>query len=395
MTSSGHSSTLRGWLGVGAISVASFAQVTSEFLPVGILPSIAQGLRVTDGTAGLMVTVPGLVAAVAAPVVAVGAGSVDRRPLLLCLAALVVAANVLAAITTNFLVMMMARALLGFAVGGFWSMAVPAAVRLVAPRSVPIATAIVIGGTSLGTVIGVPVGTYLSEHFGWRMAFAAAAGMAFVGLATQAAVLRSMPSSGAIRPRDLISSLANRQAVAGIVATVFLVSGAFSAYTFVTPFILQALNLSQDLVAPLMLGIGVTGLLGNFLGGWLVGRDPRDSVVALTIVLPLVILLMLLTTQVTPIGVALLLGWGAVFGGIPVILQSWMLASGTGAPEAGQAIFVTVFQTCLALGALAGGQVLNCLGVTATFWLGLVLCLPAVVLFQIVAGRGGRGHPDA
>lgn len=151
---------------------------------------VGTDLGVSDGTAGLMVTAPGLVAGFCAPLVTVGAGRLDRRLVLCVLIALMVAANLAAALAPGFAVVLAARLLVGVSVGGFWAIAGGLAVRLVPERHVGRATALVFGGVPTASVLGVPAGTLLGEVIGWRAAFAAVGGL---GLVTLTALLLLLP----------------------------------------------------------------------------------------------------------------------------------------------------------------------------------------------------------
>ncbi|MEV4254267.1 MFS transporter, partial [Spirillospora sp. NPDC049652] len=176
------------WRAVGAVALGTFLLVTAEQLPIGLLTSVGSALSVSEGTAGLMVTVPSLVAAVAAPLVPVLVGGMDRRLLLLGLMALMTVANVASALAPDFAVLVASRVLVGVAIGGFWAIASGLAVRLVAPASVPRATAIIFGGVGAANVFGVPLGTLLGGFSGWRIAFATLSGLALVALVALLAV---------------------------------------------------------------------------------------------------------------------------------------------------------------------------------------------------------------
>ena len=125
----GDASPLRSWLAVGSVTIGAFAFVTTEFLPVGLLPQIARDLGVMPGTAGLMVTVPGVIAAVSAPGMMLGAGRIDRRHILLMLSVLLLVSNLISAFAPSFAFMLLGRALLGASLGGFWTLALAAAAR--------------------------------------------------------------------------------------------------------------------------------------------------------------------------------------------------------------------------------------------------------------------------
>jgi predicted MFS family arabinose efflux permease len=152
-------SPVKGWLAVLAVTLGIFSLMTSELLPVGLLTPVGSALDVSEGTAELMVTVPGLVAAVSAPVVTVATGPIDRRIVLAVLIGLVGAANLASAFATSFAVVLAACFLIGISVGGFWSIAGGIALRLVPEKHVPRATAVIFGGVETASVLGVPTET--------------------------------------------------------------------------------------------------------------------------------------------------------------------------------------------------------------------------------------------
>src|SRR3984957_20599286 len=144
-----HPSALKSWLAVLSVALGAFVFVTSEFLPIGLLTQISAGLHVSDGTAGLMVTIPGLVATFAAPLMTIGAGRVGRRIMMLGLTGLLVASNMTSALAGNFAVMLAGRVMFGISVGGFWTIAVTLGSRLGPKPMMTRATTIIAGGISI------------------------------------------------------------------------------------------------------------------------------------------------------------------------------------------------------------------------------------------------------
>lgn len=160
------------WLAILSVAVGAFALVTSEFLPVGVLNDVASDLGISAGLAGLMVTLPGIMAALAAPLISVGVGALDRRYLLIGLTLIMIIANAIVAYAGDFNLLLVGRVLLGISIGGFWATAIALSGRL-APDGMGVAKAnsIIMAGVTLATVVGVPVGTWLSGLMGWRMTF--------------------------------------------------------------------------------------------------------------------------------------------------------------------------------------------------------------------------------
>lgn len=368
---------------VGAVTLGIFTVMTAELLPVGLLTPVAAGLDVSAGTAGLMVTVPGLVAAVSAPLIAQRAAGADRRSVLVALMALVAAANLATAAAGHFAVVLGARVLLGVAIGGFWALAGGLAPRIVPAADTGRATAVIFGGVSAASVLGVPAATTAAEWTGWRGAFAGVGVMAVVATGALVTLLPRLPGarhapgphgrSGTLLrlPRD------NARVRAGLLLTLLLVTGHFLAYSFVRPVLAEHVHLSEGLVGTLLLGYGLAGVAGNFLAGPAAGRSPRRTLTGLAAALTAALLALALTGGTTPAGAALLLLWGLAYGGVSVGLQSWFMAAAPEDVETATGLYVSVFCLSIALGALLGGLLLDATTLTAVLGTGAALTLAA------------------
>ncbi|MGO4749743.1 MFS transporter, partial [Streptomyces sp. 2MCAF27] len=148
-----------------------FSIVTTEILPIGLLTSIGSSFTVSDGMAGLMMTMPGFLAALSAPLVTVATARIDRRRMLCAFILLLAMANFLAAAASSYWLVLVSRVMVGITIGGFWSIAAGLASRLVPADSVGRATGVVFSSVPLGSVLGVPLGTFIGDATTWRMAF--------------------------------------------------------------------------------------------------------------------------------------------------------------------------------------------------------------------------------
>ncbi|MDT0319942.1 MFS transporter [Streptomyces millisiae] len=384
----GDRATARGWLAVLAVTLGIFSLMTSELLPVGLLTPVGSALDVSEGTAGLMVTVPGLVAAGTAPLVTVATGHVDRRLVLAVLIGLMGAANLASALATSFPVVLAARLLIGISVGGFWSVAGGIALRLVPERQVPRATAVVFGGVETASVLGVPAGTFLGDLGGWRTAFAAVGVLGLVSLTLMVLLMPRVPPVRTLTLADLPRVLRGNAGVrAGLAITFLVITGHFLAYTFVRP-ILQADGVDDRVIGVLLLVFGVAGLCGNFVAGALVAKRPRRTVAGVAVLLTLaMVLLALVGGSGTAAGVALVL-WGLGYGAVPVTFQTWILGAAPDAGEAASSLFVSTFNLSIALGAFLGGLAVESVATTSVLWIGAALA----ALTPPVAVLARRGH---
>ncbi|MFF5105177.1 MFS transporter [Streptomyces sp. NPDC000134] len=381
-----------GWPAVVAVAAATFMVVTSEMLPVGLLTPIGGALGVTEGTAGLTLTVTGVVGAVSAPLLTPALGRLDRRAVLCALMAVLAAGNLLSAWSPHFAVMVAARVLVGVGMGGVWAVAAGLAVRLVPGRSVGPATSLVFGGISVASVLGVPAGTYLGELAGWRIAFAAAAAVSLVVPAALAVLLPRLPADQEVRLGGVLRLGARPPVATGLGVVTLLVIGHFAAYTYVRPALERIFAAEASEIGTLLLVYGVAGVLGNFAAGAGAARSPRGALVVICLVLAATVWLMPLVGGSVSTAAVLLAVWGLAYGGVSVAAQTWLLRAAGEAREAVSALFAGVFNGAIAAGAFTGGLVADGAGVRAVLYVGGALA--AVALAVAALGRAPGGGRD-
>lgn len=352
-------STLTGWLAVVSVMIAIFSIVTTEILPIGLLTSIGADFTISDGMAGLMMTVPGLIAAVTAPVATVATGRIDRRIMLCLFMFLLVLANALMAVAPEYWVVLASRVLIGITIGGFWSIAAGSAERLVPAASASRANAVIFSSVPLGSVLGVPAGTLLGEIAGWRMAFVVVGVLSAVVLGMLAAFLPPLPARTVTRVAVLRGLLRGINVRFALLATFLVVLAQFGAYTYVTPFLEQVTHIGPGMITLLLLIYGVAGILGNFLGGAAIVRRPHAALSCAAAMMASAMLLLPVLGRWEAGALVLLFVWGIGYGAVPVSTQAWFAKAAPNAPEAASVLFTAAFQATFSLGALAGGLVVD------------------------------------
>ncbi|NEY36881.1 MFS transporter [Streptomyces sp. PRKS01-65] len=374
---------------MAAVAGATFTVVTSEMLPVGLLTPIGGTLGVSEGAAGLTLTVTGVVGAVAAPLLTAALGRLDRRLVLCALMAVLAAGNLLAAWSPHFAVLVVARVLVGAGMGGVWAVAAHLAVRLVPGRSVGPATSLVFGGIAVASVLGVPAGTYLGEAAGWRSAFAAGAALSLVVLAALAVLLPRLPAGPRVGLGGVVRVGARPAVATGLGVVVLLVTGHFAAYTYVRPAVERLFAADASVIGTLLLVYGVAGVVGNFAAGAGASRSPRGVLVVVSLVLAATVCLVPLTGGSVVTAGVLLAVWGLAYGGVSVAAQTWLLTAAGEAREAVSALFAGVFNGAIAVGAFVGGLVADGAGVRAVMYLGAALAAGALAVAALGRAPGG------
>ena len=260
-----------------ALALGVFGLVTAEFLPASLLTPIARELGISEALAGQAVTATAVVAFFAGLLAAVVTRGLDRRLVLMGFSTLLIVSNLLVAVAPNLLFLLLARVLLGVALGGFWSMATAVAMRLVPPALVPRALSMVFSGVSIATIVAVPLGSYLGGLYGWRVVFLLAAGIGVVTLLAQAATLPRLANLGSARLGTLVDVLRRPGIGLGMVCVVLVFSGHFGLFTYVRPFLESAGGVNVDGIALTLMAFGLANFAGTLLAGCPAGAQrPPD-----------------------------------------------------------------------------------------------------------------------
>jgi predicted MFS family arabinose efflux permease len=382
-------------LALWALTLSAFAIGTTEFVIVGLIPTIAASLHVSVPSAGLLVSLYALGVAVGAPVLTALTGRVPRKLLLLGLMLLFTAGNLVAWMAPGYEALMAARALTGLAHGVFFSIGSTIATSLVPKEKAASAIALMFSGLTVALVTGVPLGTFIGQHFGWQMTFLAVAMLgviAFIGIALLVpnSIARGKPASLLAQ----MSVLKKPRLLLVYAMTTLGYGGTFVAFTYLAPILQQVAGFSAGAVGLVMLVYGVSVAFGNIWGGKL--ADRKGPVRALQIVFALLaaVLLVLQFTAANKIAVLVtVLAWGAVaFGNVPGLQVYVVQRAGRDAPQAvdvASGLNIAAFNVGIALGAWGGGIIVDRIGLMATPWIGALVVLGALALTTL-AGRLDR-----
>ncbi|GAB3253968.1 MFS transporter [Chitinimonas naiadis] len=369
-----------------ALTLSAFAIGTTEFVIVGLLPTVANDLNITLPSAGLLVSLYALGVAIGAPVLTALTGKLPRKTLLLSLMALFTAGNLLAWQAPGYESLILARVLTGLAHGVFFSIGSTIATGLVPKEKAASAIAIMFTGLTVALVTGVPLGTFIGQHFGWRETFLAVAGLgaiAFIGS------LMFIPRTLAhTPPASLLTQarvLAEPRLLLVYAKTAIGYGGTFIPFTFLAPILQDISGFSASSVGWVMLVYGVSVAVGNIWGGRLADRKgPIPALQIIFALLALVLFALTFTAASKWLALVTILLWGAVaFGNVPGLQVYVVKQAERFTPQAvdvASGLNIAAFNLGIAGAAWAGGLIVTHLGLMHTPWIGALVVLVSLAL---------------
>lgn len=369
-----------------ALAISAYAIGTTEFVIVGLLPTVASDLNVSLPLAGMVVSVYALGVTFGAPILTALTGRVPRKPLLLGLMGMFVAGNLLAGVSPNYETLLVARVLSAFAHGVFFSVGSTIAADLVPEDKRASAIAMMFSGLTIAIVTGVPLGTWIGQTFGWRATFLAVSALGVVGgLGVAALVPARLSQPPAAGLGVQVGVLAKPRLLLAFAITALGYGGTFVAFTFLAPILETITGFSNSTVSLVLVLYGAAIAVGNIVGGRLANRRPVRALAWLFALQALVLIVFTFTADAKVPALITLAGMGALaFANVPGLqLYVVQLAQrhAPGAVDVASALNIAAFNLGIAAGAFFGGQVVSSpLGLGATPWVGGLFVLGGLVL---------------
>lgn len=381
------------WSGVFAMTLCVFVLIASEFMPVSLLTPIARDLGVTEGLAGQGIAISGGLALLTSLTMSSVVGNLNRKVLLLGMTVLMAMSGMIISLSSSYLVYMVGRALIGIAIGGFWSMSAATAIRLVPQRLVPRALAIFNGGNALATVVAAPLGSYLGATIGWRGAFFCLLPVAIVAFIWQWFSLPSMEADKGRQSRGSIFRLFSYPGVpTGLLACGLFFMGQFALFTYLRPFLETVTRVDVSTLTLILLIIGVAGFIGTLVIGAFLKAGFYPTLIAIPLLMASIAGMLILAGHSVWVVAPLLGIWGLIATAAPTGWWAWVARTLPNDAEAGGGLMVAAIQLAIALGSTAGGFAFDHLGWQSTFALSGGLLLIAAALTFLTARQKHNTH---
>ncbi|MVU79111.1 MFS transporter [Nocardia sp. ET3-3] len=385
-------------IAVFALALCAFAIGLTEFVVAGLLPNIATDLHVTIPAAGLLVSGYALGVVIGAPLLTALTGGVERRRLLTGFMGLFLTGSVLSALAPGYAVLMIGRSAAALAHGAFMGVGIVAASEMVPQDKRGRAMSLVISGATLATVLGVPMGTMIGQHLGWRATFWVVTVCAAIGLAGVATLVPRADRSAAGHLRTELTTLRQRPVLLALLTTVLGFGGVMTSYTYIAEMATRVTGFASTTVIWITMLFGLGTFVGNLLSGRFTDRYPRAAAPGSLVLLALVLAVFTLTVHDKAATCVTVFLFGAAAFGTLAPLQMRIMAKAGAAPTLASATNVAAFNLANTIGPLLGGALLSAgfgyatLNLAGALFTALGL---AVALRGLAADRSATAAPIA
>ena len=376
----GSRSGFKAWLPVIGLTFSTFIFNTSEFIPIGLLSDIAGDFGITEANAGMLITVYAWVVALASLPLMLIFAKTENRKLMLSITAIFAASHILSGFAKDFYMLMISRIGVACSHAIFWSIVTPLAVRLAPEGKGSTALSIIVCGSSIAMIIGLPLGRTIGLHLGWRATFLIIAVLAAVILAILAAVLPKMPGDGSISLRKLPALIKSPALLSIYLVTVIAITGHFTGYSYIEPFLGQVAGLGSNWITIVLTIFGVVGLAGSWIFSRCYDRY-RRRFIQFAVAGICIFLLLLHAAALNPVtAVILCVFWGFAINFYNLSFQSEIIRNAPKGTAVAMSIYSGIYNIGIGGGALIGGYVCSGISISCIGYVGGAIALVAAII---------------
>ncbi|SFE86182.1 Multidrug resistance protein [Paenibacillus catalpae] len=368
-----------------ALAISSFAIGTTEFISVGLLPLISEDLDVSVTTAGLSVTLYAVGVTVGAPLLTALTSRVPRKTLLIAIMVIFILGNGLAAMSGSIAMLLIARVISSFSHGVFMSIGSTIAAELVSEDRRASAIAMMFSGLTVATVTGVPLGTLLGQHAGWRAAFIAIAVIGAIALiANMILVPNTLRKGNRTKLSEPFKVLKNGRLLLAFAITMLGYGGTFVVFTYLSPLLHDITGFKESTIAGILVLYGIAIAIGNLIGGKAANKKPLSALLVMFILQAIILLVLTFTAPYAAAALVTITLMGLLaFMNVPGLQMYVVLLAERYMPKSidvVSALNISAFNAGIAIGAYVGGIITDELGLIHTPWIGAIMVLGAVLL---------------
>ncbi|KHE68286.1 MFS transporter [Halobacillus sp. BBL2006] len=372
-----------------ALAISAFGIGTTEFVPVGLLSAIAGDLSISITLAGLLVSGYAVGVAVGAPVLTALTNKMSRKSLLLALMVIFILGNSIAAFSTSFGLLLIARFVTAFSHGIFFSIGSTIAASLVPDHKRASAIAFMFTGLTVATVTGVPLGTFIGQTFGWRATFGGVALLGVVGILSSALLIpKNLEEAPPAKFKEQMKILKNRKILLAFLITALGYGGTFVAFTYLAPLLEEVTGFDPGFVSVILLIYGLAVAIGNTVGGRVSNHNPLKALFWMFVLQAIVLFVLTFAIPFKMMGLLIIFFMGLfAFMNVPALQILVVKLAEKYVPSAvnvASALNIAAFNVGIAIGSFLGGVIVDSIGLIHTPWIGAIMVVGAVILTAVL-----------
>lgn len=368
------------WAGIWALAFGVSGIMIGEFLPAGLLTPMAKDLNISEGMAGQTVTITSIFAVLASLLSAYATRNFDRKKVLLVFSICTMASSLIVSYSTNFYLILFGRALLGVALGGFWSMSTAIAIRLVEEKYIPKALSIIFGAASFSAMLAAPLGSFLGDIFGWRNVFLLNTLVGIVGIIWLLISMPKLNPLGNIKLRTIVDVLKIPSIKVGMIAIALAFCGRFASITYLRPYLERDVGLAGHNLSIMFLAFDLAYFVGTLFAGRIVSKHLGASMKLSPLILAISSIGLIFSGPSLIATTVLILILGAAFAPIPVSWSTWGSKMSPEHAETIGGLYVASVQLSAAVGASLGGVIFDLSGSSGVFTMSGLTCIFSTIL---------------
>lgn len=376
-----NTTQLKAWIPLVGLTCAAFVFNTSEFIPIGLLSDIASDFAISESHAGLLITVYAWVVAATSLPLMLLASKIEFRKLLLLIVGLFIISHLFSAAASSYGMLMGSRIGVACAHAIFWSITPPLAVRIAPEGHKSTALSIIMAGTSVAMVIGLPLGRIIGLHTGWRTTFFCIAAVTFLIFLLLAAVFPKVPVRNYTSLKNIPSLLKQRNLMGIYITTVILVTGHYTGYSYIEPFLGQVARMNEGMVTLTLIIFGLVGMIGSFLFARLYPTHPQQLIKSSILVITGMLLWMRFSAYNMYTAVLLCAFWGTAIVVYNLAFQARIIEYAPQATTVAMSVYSGIFNLGIGTGALVGGIVCSSLSLHFIGYIGGIIAMVANVYY--------------
>ncbi|MDQ0228465.1 MFS transporter [Metabacillus niabensis] len=382
-----------------ALAVSAFAIGTTEFISVGLLPLISDDLQIPVTTAGLTVSLYALGVTFGAPILTSVTSRMSRKTLLLWIMIIFIIGNSIAACAPSIAILLIARIISAFSHGVFMSIGSTIAADLVPENRRASAISIMFTGLTVATVTGVPLGTFIGQQFGWRIAFVVIVIVGIIALFSNSILIpANLKKATRTTFSDQLKLVTNGRLLLVFIITALGYGGTFVVFTYLTPILTNITGFKEGTVAIILLVYGIAIAIGNMIGGKVSNQNPIKSLFYMFIIQAIVLFVLMFTAPFKIAGLISIFLMGLLaFMNVPGLQVYVVMLAERFVPSAvdvASAINIAAFNAGIALGSFLGGVITDSIGLIHTTWIGSLMVLLAVFLTGLSRSLEKKDHSN-